>query len=294
MAKIEVRFWAPICCAFVLGFLLCAALNMDPVRRNAVASTTSILHDEAALPASAQTTEAAPSSSAAEPASNFLTLARNLGVDKVVAHSYHHAYAKYLEPIRNKKLTFLEIGLGCGMADPRNPTVGAGLSMKLWTRFLPNTDQWMFEFNRVCAEQLARPALGDHLIVGDQSSVADLNAAIKKIGAFDIVIDDGGHSMDQQIISLQVLFPAVRPGGLYFVEDLETSFLPQYGGSDTGSNRGLFASPTTLQYLSNLVRGLTDKRAVRNDPSALQMLEFIHSIDCFKEICVLTRNSRRI
>jgi hypothetical protein len=191
-------------------------------------------------------------------------------------------------------LAFLEIGLGCGMADPRNPTVGAGLSMKLWTQFFPNTDQWMFEFNRDCAEQLARPALGDHLIVGDQSSVADLSAAIKKIGAFDIVIDDGGHSMDQQIVSLQVLFPAVRPGGFYFVEDLETSFLPHYGGSQTGSNRGLFTSPTTLQYLSNLVRGLTDKRAVKHDPSALQLLEFIHSIDCFKEICVLTRNSHAI
>ena len=280
----DVRFWVPICCAFVFGFLLHAALNMDPVRRNVVASANMMKFAK----------HAATSKANPEAASTFLTLARNLGVDKVMAHSYHHAYAKYLEPIRMNKLNFLEIGLGCGMADPRNPTVGAGLSMKLWTQFLPNTKQWMFEFNRVCAEQLARPVLGDHLIVGDQSSIADLTGAINKIGVFDIVIDDGGHSMDQQLISLQVLFPAVRPGGYYFVEDLETSFLPQYGGSDTAHNRGVFASPTTVQYLSNLVKGLTDKRAVQNDPSALQLLEFTQSIDCFKEICVLTRNSRTI
>jgi len=39
---------------------------------------------------------------------------------------------------------------------------------------------------------------------------------------FDIIIDDGGHTMKQQQISLKYLFNAVKPGGYYVLEDLHT------------------------------------------------------------------------
>ena len=39
---------------------------------------------------------------------------------------------------------------------------------------------------------------------------------------FDIIIDDGGHTMKQQQISLGILFFAVKSGGYYVIEDLHT------------------------------------------------------------------------
>lgn len=40
---------------------------------------------------------------------------------------------------------------------------------------------------------------------------------------FDLIIDDGGHNMEQQQTSFGVLFKMVKPGGLYVIEDLHTS-----------------------------------------------------------------------
>ena len=48
-------------------------------------------------------------------------------------------------------------------------------------------------------------------------------------GPFDIVIDDGGHFMDDIISSFKTLLPHVRAGGTYIVEDLHTSYWAEYG-----------------------------------------------------------------
>ena len=47
--------------------------------------------------------------------SNFYRLAQIIGTDKVTAHQYQHLYEKYLEPIKDKPLRLLEVGLGCDM-----------------------------------------------------------------------------------------------------------------------------------------------------------------------------------
>jgi hypothetical protein len=52
----------------------------------------------------------------------------------------------------------------------------------------------------------------------DQSSMQSLQRIGDKHGPFDFVIDDGGHTMKQQITSLATLWPYVKPGGIYVVE----------------------------------------------------------------------------
>ncbi len=61
-------------------------------------------------------------------------------------------------------------------------------------------------------------------IQGDQTDM-DL---LKKLGRFDFVIDDGGHTMRQQQVTFATLFSAMRSGGWYFVEDLHTSYMQEY------------------------------------------------------------------
>jgi hypothetical protein len=46
---------------------------------------------------------------------------------------------------------------------------------------------------------------------------------------FDIIIDDGGHTMKQQQVSLGVLFKRLKKGGIYILEDLHTSRLENFG-----------------------------------------------------------------
>ncbi len=49
-------------------------------------------------------------------------------------------------------------------------------------------------------------------------------------GPFDVIIDDGGHTMAQQIVSAETLFPLLNDGGVYMVEDCHTSYWADYGG----------------------------------------------------------------
>ena len=67
-------------------------------------------------------------------------------------------------------------------------------------------------------------------------------------GHFDVIIDDGGHHYEQQSLSYEVLFDrALTPGGVYFIEDIETSYwqpgVPLYNHPIT---RGGYAEPDTL------------------------------------------------
>ena len=49
-------------------------------------------------------------------------------------------------------------------------------------------------------------------------------ARIASHGPFDVIIDDGSHVPSHQKLTFQTLWPHLRPGGLYAVEDIETSF----------------------------------------------------------------------
>jgi demethylmacrocin O-methyltransferase len=66
--------------------------------------------------------------------------------------------------------------------------------------------------------------------IADQSDRRQLAAFTDACGSgFDLILDDGGHSMAQQQISFACLFRNVRPGGYYVIEDVHTSLLRDYG-----------------------------------------------------------------
>jgi hypothetical protein len=60
------------------------------------------------------------------------------------------------------------------------------------------------------------------------------------------LIDDGGHTMRQQIATFEEMFPAVVDGGVFLVEDLHTSYRLQYGGGYR--KRGTF-----IEYAKDLI-----------------------------------------
>lgn len=64
--------------------------------------------------------------------------------------------------------------------------------------------------------------------VGDQSDPAFLDQVVSDYGPFDVVIDDGGHTMHQQIATIEHLFPTLNDGGVYLVEDTHTSYWDNY------------------------------------------------------------------
>ena len=81
---------------------------------------------------------------------------------------------------------------------------------------------------------------------GSQEDIEFLKTVNSKQDYFDVIIDDGGHTMTQQITSFIYLLPKVRSGGIYIIEDLETSYSPNYGG-------GYLLNNSTIELIKRFV-----------------------------------------
>ena len=131
-------------------------------------------------------------------------------------HLYTEIYDTYFKTLRENELCLFEIG------------VSAGNSLKIWYDYFPKAKIFGFDISDCSRFNNGRVTC----FQGDQSKREDLERAIRQIGKpLDIIIDDGGHHMNQQQISFGTLFPHVKPGGLYFIEDLHTSYWPYNGFS---------------------------------------------------------------
>lgn len=129
---------------------------------------------------------------------------------------YFEIYERHFAPYRHRPIRLLELG------------VLHGGSLQMWRAYFgPEAQIVGVDINPECA-QLAEP--GVEIVIGDQGDPATHRALRDRFGTFDIVIDDGGHRMDQQVTTFRELYPAVNLGGVYLVEDLHTSYMPNWGG----------------------------------------------------------------
>ncbi|KAL2067581.1 hypothetical protein VTL71DRAFT_2006 [Oculimacula yallundae] len=203
---------------------------------------------------------------------SFLEIATKHGTDKVNPHHYNYMYEKHLNPLRDRPLKMLEIGLGCNMA------YGPGKSYYTWLEFLPHVDMYYIEYDGACVEKWSKDMTNVKVFTGDQADTAFLDSFISASGGgFDIIIDDGGHFMNQQITSFNKLFPIVKPGGIYFVEDLATSYQERYGAIN-GAETMMGMAKDLLDDLNRNVGGpgLKDGNTVGRE---------MRSIECDEEIC---------
>jgi hypothetical protein len=129
---------------------------------------------------------------------------------------YLDIYADLLAPWRGRDVSFLEIG------------VYKGGSIGMWKGYFGVGSRLAFADIDPAAKGFAEPGIA--VEIGDQADPAFLSRLAAAHGPFDIVVDDGGHKMHQQIGSFRSLWPHLNDGGLYIVEDIHTSYWPGFGG----------------------------------------------------------------
>jgi hypothetical protein len=140
-------------------------------------------------------------------------LANKYNTDKGPAdHMYTSRYSIYLESYRDIEFNLLEIG------------VYNGASLKMWKEYFPKANIVAIDIDPKC-KQYEEDRITIH--IGDQTDVNFLNDVVNTHGHFEVIFDDGGHSFKQQIVSFETLFPRLTPGGLYFLEDMHTSYRPK-------------------------------------------------------------------
>jgi hypothetical protein len=142
-------------------------------------------------------------------------------------HGYTPLYARHLRRGRRSIHSVLEIGIGYG-SDPKR----GGNSLYMWKNYFPRAAVYGLDI----FDKRLVGVPGVVALKGDQSDTVALRKLVEGRAPFDLVIDDGSHIASDVIASFGVLFPAVRPGGWYVIEDLETAYIEErYGGGPPGT-----------------------------------------------------------
>ena len=184
---------------------------------------------------------------------------------------YFDIYERHFAPFRRRSPRILEIG------------VSHGGSLDLWSNWFGQGAQIIGVDIDPRAATLTRP--GVEVVIGDQGDSAFLDALATDHGPFDIVIDDGSHQPAHQILTLQRLWPAMRPGGVFLVEDLHSNYWPEYNGE-------LLRSDTFIEFVKPLI---DDLHAFHSRTSGFQPTEWTRTlggIHVYDSIIVLDRVDR--
>ena len=129
--------------------------------------------------------------------------------------SYFQVYAELLEQYRNKPITFIEVG------------VLHGGSLFMWREYFGEKARIIgVDFNPQAKRWEEH---GFEIYIGSQSDPIFWNDLFNKVGDADIVLDDGGHTYEQQIVTAHNCIPHINDGGLLVVEDTHTSYMKDFG-----------------------------------------------------------------
>ena len=149
---------------------------------------------------------------------------------------YLDIYERHFERFKGKEITVLEIG------------VSHGGSLQMWKHYFGvKAKIYGIDINPKCKEFEEENI---KIFIGSQSDRTFLQEVLKSVPAFDILIDDGGHTMKQQIISFEELFDHVKEDGVYLCEDLHTSYRLDYGGGYKRKNSFIEYSKNFIDYLN--------------------------------------------
>ncbi|GAA4009971.1 hypothetical protein GCM10022247_35140 [Allokutzneria multivorans] len=176
-------------------------------------------------------------------ATGLTELAGRYGADKWGIHLYTEHYERHFARLRDRQLTILEIGIG-GFADPS----AGGSSLRMWRHYFPRAVVHGVDIH----DKSPHNELRIQTHCGDQSDASFFTDLVAQVGPFDIIIDDGSHVSEHVLASFRTLFPLMRPGGIYAIEDLQTSYWPRFGGSSLDVN----SPQTSMGFLKGLVDGL--------------------------------------
>ncbi|MCT8330935.1 tetratricopeptide repeat protein [Albidovulum sediminis] len=157
------------------------------------------------------------------------------GTDKFGYHDYTPNYHKLFAHLRDSPVRMMEIGVG-GYGDSDR----GGQSLEVWRDYFPQGEITGIDIQKKVMDLGPRV----RILQGSQVDEAFLRTVEAERGPFDIILDDGSHRNEHVVESFRILFPTLKAGGIYAVEDVQTSFFPRFGGSitlDAPNSVGLFA-----------------------------------------------------
>jgi hypothetical protein len=119
---------------------------------------------------------------------------------------YFDIYHRHCYKFAGKDVGVLEIG------------IYSGGSLDLWrTYFGAGCRIYGVDIEQACKSYEQE---GIQVFIGDQADRSFWRCFRRQVPTVDIVIDDGGHDPEQQIVTLEEMLPHIAPGGVYICEDV--------------------------------------------------------------------------
>ena len=193
---------------------------------------------------------------------------------KIKGHGYSIFYQKYFENLRSNNLKILEVGSFHG-----NASAALYFYFKKSKLFAADIYPDLFRYRSNRIENF-------YVNSSDENSIQK-NIIDKFSDNFDIIIEDAGHSLKDQIISLFMLFKKLNNGGLFIIEELDFP--------DTRKDMNLMNEKPTLREIllkfKKEKKLLNSKYIQKNDRD--NFLDSIESLEIYKgnfnEIAILRK-----
>ncbi len=182
---------------------------------------------------------------------------------------YFEIYDRHFSRFRGTGVTIVEFG------------VFQGGSLQMWKHYFGKKAKiYGIDIDPRC-KKLEEDQV--EIIIGDQEDRDFLRSLKEKIPTIDILIDDGGHTMKQQIYTFEEMFAAIDAQGVYLCEDLHTSYWEEWGG-------GHQKEGTFIEYSKNFIDSLNAWHS--RDTEKHQVSEFTrsaHSLHYYDSILVIEK-----
>jgi SAM-dependent methyltransferase len=188
---------------------------------------------------------------------------------------YFDVYYRYFAKYAGKEVHFLEIG------------VQSGGSIELWKAFFgPGLHYYGVDINpytKPLFESQGPPSI--KVFVGSQSDRAFWQSQVlPNVPKLDIVLDDGGHTMEQQIVTFEEVYKHVKPEGIYIVEDCATSYRREWGG-------GYRKPDAWIEYSKSLIDTALHADHYNNGANRTSVTESTMSIAYYDQMVVFEKGS---
>jgi hypothetical protein len=176
--------------------------------------------------------------------------------------NYFPAYDELLLKFVGQPMTFIEIG------------VLDGGSLFMWRDFFGDKARIIgIDMNPSAIKWRVH---GFEIFIGNQSDPIFWKEFFEKVGNVDVLVDDGGHRNDQQLVTTLCSLPHIRDGGMIVVEDTQTSFMKFES----------FKKFTFVNVLKSKINLLYARSSDLNFEKNV-FSNSVHSIQFFESICVL-------
>ena len=199
---------------------------------------------------------------------------------------YFEIYDRHFARFRGRPVNIVEVG------------VYKGGSLQMWKHYFgPQARIVGVDIDPECAAFAEEQV---EIIIGSQEDRTFLRSLTERIPIIDILIDDGGHTMAQQITTFEELFPRVASDGVYLCEDLHTSYWPTYGGGYRSPGSFIEYSKNFIDYINAwhaeepeaLRHHSNERRPPAQKLSVSDFTRTAHSLHYYDSILVIEKRQR--